>query len=140
MTGTFGKGDVGRIEREFLDVLDYELGISESDILDHHDSLIVPRPRSHFRARRASSPVAKRVISPTTSEEHSYWSDSDSDVSSTPSPVTPLTPYTPAHQQLPAKLHSHHEELPSQLFLTSPSLLAAQLSSLPMASEIQIVA
>ncbi|KAI6036398.1 hypothetical protein BKA83DRAFT_4162287 [Pisolithus microcarpus] len=37
-TGVFGKRDVGRIEREFLQVLDFELSISEDDILSHHDS------------------------------------------------------------------------------------------------------
>ncbi|KAL0946401.1 hypothetical protein HGRIS_012627 [Hohenbuehelia grisea] len=38
-TGVFGKRDVGRIEREFLDVLDFELGITEDDILVHYDGI-----------------------------------------------------------------------------------------------------
>lgn len=38
-TGVFGKRDVGRIEREFLDVLDFQLGITEDDLLAHHDGL-----------------------------------------------------------------------------------------------------
>ncbi|KIL00079.1 hypothetical protein PAXRUDRAFT_360398 [Paxillus rubicundulus Ve08.2h10] len=38
-TGVFGKRDVGRIEREFLDVLDFELSVTEDDILSHHASL-----------------------------------------------------------------------------------------------------
>jgi len=49
-TGVFGKRDVGRIEREFLDVLDWELGVSESDILAHHagiSAVIAPSPRHH---------------------------------------------------------------------------------------------
>ncbi|KAJ6622980.1 hypothetical protein B0H10DRAFT_2162698 [Mycena sp. CBHHK59/15] len=38
-TGVFGKRDVGRIEREFLDVLDWELAVSEADLLAHHAGL-----------------------------------------------------------------------------------------------------
>ena len=32
------------MEREFLDVLDYELSVSEADILDLHETLIPPQP------------------------------------------------------------------------------------------------
>ncbi|KAJ7932266.1 hypothetical protein B0H13DRAFT_2307829 [Mycena leptocephala] len=39
-TGVFGKRDIGRIEREFLDVLDWELGIAEADLLAHHEALM----------------------------------------------------------------------------------------------------
>ncbi|KAF7296985.1 Cyclin N-terminal domain-containing protein [Mycena indigotica] len=39
-TGVFGKGDVGRIEREFLEVLDWELAIKEADLLAHHSTLM----------------------------------------------------------------------------------------------------
>jgi len=50
-TGVFGKRDIGRIEREFLDVLDFELSITEDDIMAHHDSImavVLPtRRRSH---------------------------------------------------------------------------------------------
>ncbi|KAF9789773.1 hypothetical protein BJ322DRAFT_975719, partial [Thelephora terrestris] len=38
-TGAFGMRDIGRMEREFLDVLDYELSISEADLLDLHQTL-----------------------------------------------------------------------------------------------------
>ncbi|KAJ7463370.1 hypothetical protein FB451DRAFT_996776, partial [Mycena latifolia] len=31
-TGVFGVGDVGRIEREFLEVLDWELGVREGEV------------------------------------------------------------------------------------------------------------
>ncbi|KAF7367533.1 Cyclin N-terminal domain-containing protein [Mycena sanguinolenta] len=40
VTGVFGKGDIGRIEREFLEVLDWDLGFSEADVLAHHDGLL----------------------------------------------------------------------------------------------------
>ena len=39
-TGVFGKRDVGRIEREYLEVLNFELGISEADLLSHHQGLL----------------------------------------------------------------------------------------------------
>ncbi|KAF7310126.1 Cyclin N-terminal domain-containing protein [Mycena indigotica] len=39
-TGVFGKRDVGRIEREFLEVLDWELGIREADLMAHHTALV----------------------------------------------------------------------------------------------------
>jgi hypothetical protein len=50
-TGVFGKRDIGRIEREFLDVLDFELSITEDDIMTHYDaimSLLAPTRHSHF--------------------------------------------------------------------------------------------
>ncbi|KAJ7482896.1 hypothetical protein B0H11DRAFT_1633965, partial [Mycena galericulata] len=39
-TGVFSKHDVGRIEREFLGVLNWELGVSESNILVHYEGLV----------------------------------------------------------------------------------------------------
>ncbi|KAJ7204278.1 hypothetical protein C8J57DRAFT_1619116 [Mycena rebaudengoi] len=39
-TGLFGQKDIGRVEREFLDVLDYQLGLTEDDILVHFHGLI----------------------------------------------------------------------------------------------------
>ncbi|KAF7340283.1 Cyclin N-terminal domain-containing protein [Mycena venus] len=39
VTGVFGKGDIGRIEREFLEVLDWELSVTEADVLAHHEGL-----------------------------------------------------------------------------------------------------
>ncbi|KAH7889488.1 hypothetical protein F5I97DRAFT_1964746 [Phlebopus sp. FC_14] len=52
-TGVFGKRDVGRIEREFLDVLDFELSITEDDILSHHDALSAVALPSHNHRRHA---------------------------------------------------------------------------------------
>lgn len=42
-TGAFGMRDIGRMEREFLDVLDYELSVSEADLLDLHETLVTSR-------------------------------------------------------------------------------------------------
>jgi hypothetical protein len=49
-TGIFGKRDIGRIEREYLDVLNFELKVTEADILTHHQGLtaaahLPPSPR-----------------------------------------------------------------------------------------------
>ncbi|KAF9555233.1 hypothetical protein CPC08DRAFT_643144, partial [Agrocybe pediades] len=39
-TGVFGKRDVGRIEREYLDVLGFELKITEEDLLKHEQGIL----------------------------------------------------------------------------------------------------
>ncbi|KAG6329249.1 hypothetical protein ID866_9839, partial [Astraeus odoratus] len=55
-TGVFGKRDVGRIEREFLAVLEFDLSVSEDDILSHHDALsAVTLPAHHYRRHHRSS-------------------------------------------------------------------------------------
>ncbi|KAJ7739555.1 hypothetical protein B0H16DRAFT_62863 [Mycena metata] len=57
-TGVFGKRDVGRIEREFLDVLDWELGVGEGDLLSHHEGLVAASRRSSALASRISIKAA----------------------------------------------------------------------------------
>jgi hypothetical protein len=54
-TGIFGKRDIGRIEREYLDVLNFELKVTEDDILSHHLGLtaaahLPPTPRHSPRS------------------------------------------------------------------------------------------
>jgi hypothetical protein len=125
VTGTFGKRDVGRIEREFLDVLDWELGVSEAEILEFYDSLITLHPRAHLQI--SSSPVEiSTPCSLAQSDEYSSWSDSDSDDSSSPCPLTPSTPVdhlefvkSPRHQP---KLLSHMVDF-AHLFSDSPTLV-----------------
>jgi len=93
-TGVFGKRDVGRIEREFLDVLDWELGFSEADILSHHagiSAVVAPSPspsRRHHRPSQRSSPLP-RHDSPPSCPELEPSSPISSDGSS--SPQTPST-------------------------------------------------
>ncbi|KAF5367216.1 hypothetical protein D9757_012220 [Collybiopsis confluens] len=106
-TGVFGKRDVGRIEREFLDVLDWELAVSEADILAHHagvSAIIAPSPppSKQLSPRHHNSRVAIRQTSRHNNHHHRYQAHrtscpdlepsdpmSDSDASS--SPQTPLT-------------------------------------------------
>jgi hypothetical protein len=114
-TGVFGKRDVGRIEREYLDVLNFELKITEDDLLSHHQGLAevithlvhsprtsspvppapVSTPRRHTRRREAPavpmdvcmvpSPTKVPELSPSSNVSSN---DSDSD-SSFYSPRTP---------------------------------------------------
>jgi hypothetical protein len=39
-TDIFGKSDIGLIEWEFLEVLDFQLGVKENDLLAHHAMII----------------------------------------------------------------------------------------------------
>jgi len=94
-TGVFGKRDVGRIEREFLQVLSWDLSISEDDILSHHHSIL----SSHASLLTDTSESALVATSPhnycrsldMAENEISSWSDSDESYSSdsSPSPITP---------------------------------------------------
>ena len=85
-TGLFGKRDIGRIEREFLDVLNWELAVSESNILDLHDSIMALYPcRRLNRISRRFIPSVKTIFS---------RPDSDSEGSSPASSPAPSTPST----------------------------------------------
>ncbi|KAJ7633273.1 hypothetical protein FB45DRAFT_1148935 [Roridomyces roridus] len=42
-SGVFGKRDVGRIEREFLEVLDWELGVKEEELVVHYEGMMPGR-------------------------------------------------------------------------------------------------
>ncbi|KAJ7029155.1 hypothetical protein C8F04DRAFT_1043596 [Mycena alexandri] len=44
-TGIFSTRDICRIESEFLEVLDRELGVSEADLLAQHAGLTAPQPK-----------------------------------------------------------------------------------------------
>ncbi|KAF7793300.1 hypothetical protein EIP86_004412 [Pleurotus ostreatoroseus] len=81
-TGVFGKRDVGRIEREFLDVLDYELGLTESDVLSHHDAIMsLSQPAHRVRVHQRSAVSAP--TSPVSKQQHRR-SHSSSQVKLTP--------------------------------------------------------
>ena len=97
-TGLFGKRDIGRVEREFLEVLDWDLAVSESDILDLHDSLMaLYTPRRSTRCPKRLIPSVKTIFS---------WSDSESEnssPSSSPAPSTPSTSSPPRRAGLKKK-------------------------------------
>lgn len=133
-TGVFGKRDVGRIEREFLDVLDWDLSVSEADLLAHHPAVMaVSRPRHHHRAH---SPVRERP--PPFSSESDDSMDADSDVSTQPS----ASPRTPGDVALPAPASAKHEHArahahlgyappPPGHFVVLPTPPPAHLAPLP---------
>ncbi|KAF8624129.1 hypothetical protein AX15_006035 [Amanita polypyramis BW_CC] len=108
-TGVFGKRDIGRIEREYLDVLDFELGITEDDILSHHESLmsILGLRRSHSeKVSGMTNSHQPHVTSPPTRNHRRRTpvpdlepSSPESSSSSYSSPQTPSsTDSSPAHE------------------------------------------
>ena len=121
-TGVFGKRDIGRIEREFLDVLDFELSVSEADLLAHHDALLAPsRPahphlpaRAHHKrhSRRTSSPLGSRWS--VDSSEMDVDSESSSESLSlprTPEPLATSVPFpTKAELDFSANVAAAHDE------------------------------
>lgn len=112
-TGVFGKRDIGRIEREFLDVLDFELSISENDIMGHHDAIISlvhpPRPHLHYIA-----PVP----------ELDYTSSSPASTSASISPRTPSafveSVMEPHHKSGQAPPHQAFAVAPAQVQVSQP--------------------
>ncbi|KAK7008150.1 cyclin N-terminal domain-containing protein [Favolaschia claudopus] len=71
VTGVFGKGDIGRIEREFLDVLDWELNVSEADLLAHHELLMISSSSSRTRVTPPSHLVSVPELEPCSSPHSS---------------------------------------------------------------------
>jgi len=93
-TGLFNKRDVGRIEREFLDVLDFELAVSEGDVLTHYEPVMLlrrPQP-ARLRIPTRTSSVSSR---PALTRHNSSSTDSsmeDDSPGSTDSGSLPPTP------------------------------------------------
>ncbi|KAG6844002.1 hypothetical protein H0H87_010817 [Tephrocybe sp. NHM501043] len=107
-TGVFGKRDVGRIEREFLDVLDFQLGITEDDVLSHHDgvSAVALASHSHRASRGFTHPHSRRTVphvQPVPELEPSSPESSSSPGSSsprTPSTLAASPAYPPNHKSV----------------------------------------
>jgi hypothetical protein len=101
-SGVFGKRDVGRIEREFLDVLDFELRIAEDDILSHHNYLSAHLTRSRNFSRPRSQPHHSHSahhpgvpeLEPSSPESSSLGSSSPQ----TPSPLPSQQPFAPSRK------------------------------------------
>ncbi|KAI9446568.1 hypothetical protein H4582DRAFT_1906658 [Lactarius indigo] len=84
-TGVFGKRDIGRIEREFLDVLDFELSITEDDLMAHHDSVMSLVLPTHRHSHGISSPPLPHLA-------HSSGSPSSTEASFSPRTPTDERP------------------------------------------------
>ncbi|KAG0701753.1 hypothetical protein DFH29DRAFT_925248 [Suillus ampliporus] len=112
-TGVFGKRDVGRIEREFLDVLDFDLSVTEDDILSHHDGLSsVALPSHDFRRLADYTPSHTHAHSQYQRSHHTHCphlDPSSPESSSSGSSPQPLTPEALANSSFNPVLKSHHE-------------------------------
>ncbi|KAJ6563694.1 hypothetical protein DFH09DRAFT_1035301 [Mycena vulgaris] len=98
-TGVFGKGDVGRIEREFLEVLDWGLGVGETDLMAHHAGLAFALKPEPVRAPEPTS-VAKLLAVPRHTRRPSV---PELEPSSPGSSAASMSPRTPAS----SSSHSH---------------------------------
>jgi len=122
VTGTFGKRDIGRIEREFIEVLDWDFAVTEADVLTVRDALLHLLPAEHpiatpvLTTAVGVSPPSSPVASDSDSSESSHWSDDESDSDSHSSPATSPGPLTPSHAVFsPARPHSTTKPLGSML-------------------------
>ncbi|KAL4251775.1 hypothetical protein ABKN59_004604 [Abortiporus biennis] len=124
-TGCFGIGDVGRVEREFLAVLDYCLSFTEDDIFEHHEIIMrITYPHRYYKS--SSIPIQHRTIR-TRSPSVSCFSDDSSDMSidsdsdheydlcrslSTSSSSSPSLPLTPEDDPEVIQPSSHKISIP----------------------------
>ena len=113
VTSTFGKRDIGRIEREFIEVLDWDFAVTEADLLVVRDALLhlLPAQRTSVASVHTEthgvSPPSSPVTSDSDSSESSHWSDDESDSDSHSTPATSPGPFTPSHAIFsPARPHS----------------------------------
>ncbi|KAJ6526210.1 hypothetical protein DFH09DRAFT_1250646 [Mycena vulgaris] len=103
-TGVFGKRDVGRIEREFLDVLDWELGVGEADLMAHHAGLafaLVPEPVRVPEPVSVSAPA--KLFSAPRHTHNRRPSVPELEPSSPQSSAASMSPRTPASHSSPAR-------------------------------------
>jgi hypothetical protein len=96
-TGIFGKRDIGRIEREYLDVLNFELKVTEDDILSHHQGLTAAA-RLPPSSRLSPRSVAMRLSLPSQqlAPVHTYVERRHRRRCSPPQDVPELRPISPA--------------------------------------------
>lgn len=108
---------MGRVEREFLDVLNWELSLCESDIIAQHNLLTATRPTQphacyHHRYHLCAG-NARRRSTTFDFDDDSDWSDSeDESSSSSESDVAPRTP-----------VHGHGPQDPRERRIVSPSFV-----------------
>jgi len=131
-TGVFGKRDVGRIEREYLDVLDFELGITEADLLSHHQGLLnavrptAPSYRSHHLPFSHPHPASNRTaMSSPASSAPELSPSSDESSSGSASPRTPSS-----LDSSPSYTHGKHHQPQNAPTYSKKSLPSATLDSL----------
>ncbi|KAJ6597672.1 hypothetical protein DFH09DRAFT_1243924 [Mycena vulgaris] len=102
-TGVFGKGDVGRIEREFFEVLDWELGVGEADLMALHAGLafaLAPEPV------RAPEPMASKLLAVPRHTHTPRPSVPELESSSPASSAASMSPRTPASSSHSSPAHA----------------------------------
>ncbi|KAJ7143209.1 hypothetical protein C8R43DRAFT_891932 [Mycena crocata] len=116
-TGVFGKRDVGRIEREFLDVLDWELGVKEADLLAHHEGLVAASKPSVSPASAIKSEILAVPRPRTHTRNHTRTSCPELEPSSPHSSDASMSPRTPASSppSAPPRTTSYHKATPKDV-------------------------
>jgi hypothetical protein len=111
----FGRRDVGRIEREFLDVLDWELSLTEDDILKHYDQISSFASKQKAISAPAPPPPGGDVLIDGYALEASESSPLSS-ASPTPPPQTPSTVVSPSNEmsQMEATVKAAATDLESE--------------------------
>jgi len=122
VSNTFGKRDIGRIEREFIEVLDWDFAVTEADLLVVHNAILDLLPAQHsatipvVEVSPPSSPVASESSHDSDSSESSQWSDDETDSDSHSTPATSPGLLTPSHAVFsPARPNSATKPLGSVL-------------------------
>ena len=90
-TAEFSKADIGLIEREFLAVLDFDLGFKEADLLMHCDALLAcAEPNPACRHSKPARRIVREEIEEVPRDASTSPVSSVSSADSTP----PRTPHT----------------------------------------------
>ncbi|KAJ7463351.1 hypothetical protein FB451DRAFT_1562336 [Mycena latifolia] len=137
-TGVFGVGDIGRIEREFLGVLDWELGVGEGAVVRVAEALgawegATERaqeaksevPRGRTGKPRTHVPIPVPALEPST----------DSSPASSVASVSPRTPASVTASSSPVSL-SYTLDLASPLPHAAPSVKASSATPHPASHRV----
>lgn len=137
-TGLFSPRDISRIEREFLEVLDFQLRVTEADLLTLERPFISaffsPKPRAAYTPS-SSSDYRQQVDDEDgdgdEEDSSSRWSDSDedddatTDFTSSPSgsdrSISPKTPSSTVLGSFPLPPSSHTASLPTKIVAPLPT-------------------
>ncbi|KAJ7100044.1 hypothetical protein B0H15DRAFT_998941 [Mycena belliarum] len=99
-SGVFGRRDVGRIEREFLAVLDWELAVASAELLAHHAALA--DIEVHARSHHLAVPSAHLAVPRPTHKRHtSVPALEPSSPASSAASMSPRTPASPHRVNFP---------------------------------------
>ncbi|KAJ4001281.1 hypothetical protein F5050DRAFT_1803364 [Lentinula boryana] len=98
-TRLFGKHDVGRIEREFLEVLDWELRLTEDDLLAHYEPLVL----ATF-SDAPDAPLSESIVKLPRFQECPLIEEAEEELSSSPLPSFPSSAHQRSETNQPTRL------------------------------------